>query len=172
MTAKPAVASVADLLAHAYAMESEAHERYRDLADQMEVHNNHEVAELFRKMAAIELLHAEKIRERAGDALKKYAPWTYRWPGFESPEAADVGDAHYLMTPHHALSLARGAERAALAFYENILSAGGDANMLALAGELAEEEREHVALIEAWLAKYPEPAPGWDEDPDPPVHQE
>jgi hypothetical protein len=38
----------------------------------------------------------------------------------------------------------------------------------AAAKEMAEEEREHVALIKEWMKKVPRPAPGWDEDPDPP----
>ena len=33
-----------------------------------------------------------------------------------------------------------------------------------LAEEFAEEEREHVRLIEEWMAKYPAPEEGWDED--------
>jgi hypothetical protein len=34
---------------------------------------------------------------------------------------------------------------------------------------MAEEEREHVELIRRWLKKVPKPAPGWDQDLDPPV---
>ena len=173
MTPKPVVVNAADLLAHAHAMEWEAHSRYLDLADQLEMHHNYEVAELFRKMAGVELLHVQKILERAGDAtLPKRSPWAYNWPGAEPPEAVGIEEVHYLMTPHQALSLALAAEQNALAFYENILAAGGEAETLALARELAAEEREHVALVEAWLAKYPEPEPGWAEDPDPPSHQE
>jgi len=52
---------VGELLAHAKAMESEALERYLELAEQMEVHHNPEVAELFRKMARVERKHVEKI---------------------------------------------------------------------------------------------------------------
>jgi hypothetical protein len=33
---------------------------------------------------------------------------------------------------------------------------------------MAGEEREHVRLIEAWLARFPAPDAGWDEDWDPP----
>jgi hypothetical protein len=33
---------------------------------------------------------------------------------------------------------------------------------------MAAEEREHVRLIEDWLARFPAPEAGWDEDPDPP----
>ena len=47
----------------AYAMELEASTRYAEFADQMEVANNREVADLFRKLAGIEKLHASKILE-------------------------------------------------------------------------------------------------------------
>lgn len=173
MTEKPAITSIADLLAHAHAIEAEAHERYLDLADQLEVHHNYEVAELFRKMAKVELQHVQKILELAGGTpLPERSPWSYSWSGAEPPETVGLEEIHYLMTPHHALCLALGAERNALTFYESVLETGGDEDMVALARELATEEREHVALVEAWLAKYPEPASDWAEDPDPPAHQE
>jgi hypothetical protein len=34
--------------------------------------------------------------------------------------------------------------------------------------ELQAEEAEHVALVQAWLAKVPAPDPDWAVDPDPP----
>ena len=43
------ILSIEELLAHAHRMEAEASERYAELADQMEVHNNDEVATLCRK---------------------------------------------------------------------------------------------------------------------------
>lgn len=173
MSEPAGIASVLELLAHAYAMEQEAYERYHDLADQLEVHHNDEVSALFRKMATVEHLHVQKILERAGDReLPRLPPWEYRWTDAESPESVGVGEAHYMMTPHHALTLALKAEQRALAFYSRILEAGGAGEMVDLARELAEEEREHVALVEAWLAKYPAPAADWAEDPDPPMHQE
>jgi hypothetical protein len=45
-----------DLMAHAYAMELEASERYSEFADV--THNNREVSDLFAKLAKIEQLHA------------------------------------------------------------------------------------------------------------------
>ena len=50
----------ADFMARAYTMELEAVERYAQFAEQMDVHNNREVAELFRKLSAIEALHAKR----------------------------------------------------------------------------------------------------------------
>jgi rubrerythrin len=168
-----AFGSATDLLAHAKAMETEALERYLDLAEQMEVHHNPEVAELFRKMARVERIHVEKILERVGDQdLPHIPPWEYKWSDDEAPESITVEDAHYLMTPHHALTLALRAERRAFDFYSRVVETAGPGEVLELARELMEEEREHIALIEEWLAKVPEPDDDWAEDPDPPLLQE
>lgn len=173
MTDVPKIDSVPALLAHAQAMEQGAMERYRDLAGQMDVHNNADVAGLFRKMAHIESLHLRKVIERASaTTLPDIAPWDYGWTEPEAPEAVDVTDVHYLMTPHHALSSALGAERRAFAFYSRLAEATDDEAIRALALELREEEREHVRLMEEWLARTPEPEEGWDDDPDPPTVQE
>ena len=48
------IGSIDELMAYAYALEVEASERYADFADAMEMHNNREVAELFRKLSRIE----------------------------------------------------------------------------------------------------------------------
>ncbi len=154
-------------------METEALERYLDLAEQMEVHHNPEVAALFRKMARVEGLHVEKILEKAGDkTLPHIPPWEYQWLESESAEAITVEDAHYLMTPHHALTLALRAERRAFDFYSRVVATAAPGEVLELARELMEEEGEHVGLIEQWLAKVPEPDEDWAEDPDPPLLQE
>lgn len=173
MTDPKNLTSIGELLAHAKAMEDEACERYTELADQMDVHNNPEVAELFRKMAEVEQIHVRKIIERAGDMeLPHIPPWEYRWVGNEAPQTVSVTDAHYLMQPYHALKLALKAEKRGFAFYTSVIETHTEESILELARELQEEEREHVAEIEAWLKKIPKPEDDWDEDPDPPAHQE
>jgi len=168
-TGSGAVLSVEELLAHAYAMELEAEDRYRDLAGQMEVHNNLEVAALFSKLAHIEGLHARKLKDRIGDRdLPRIRPWDYEWAGRDSPEAAGAVDAHYLMTPYHALTIALRNEQAAQGFFERIAREAAEGEMREIAEEFAREEAEHVELVRAWLAKFPKPEAGWDEDPDPP----
>ncbi len=162
-----------DLLARAYTIEREAEYRYADLADQMEVHNNLELAKLFRKMAAVEAKHAEHIKDRAeGQVLPHLSPLAGHWPGAEAPENIGPEDMHYLMTPHHALKLALAGEQQAAAFFEEMAKIAADAPTRALAEELAAEEREHVRMAEEQLARYPEPEEGWDDDPDPPMLQE
>lgn len=165
--------SVAELLAHAKTIEQEAMERYEDLAEQMEVHHNRDVAALFRKMVAVESKHVQKILERAGDAdLPNLSPWEYQWLDDEAPEAVVATDVHYLMTPHHALQLALQAEQRSFDFFSHVAQTDAPDAVRALAQELCEEERDHIKLMEDWLARTPEPDDGWDHDPDPPMLQE
>jgi rubrerythrin len=160
---------VRQLMIHAYAMEAEAAERYAEFADAMEVHNNTEVAELFRKMARIENLHAQQIRESMGwHTVPPPADNVYRWEGLEAPETADHGDLHYLMTPHHALQIARLNEERARRFYAKLAIDASDDEMRRAANEMSEEEADHVRLIDEWLSRTPAPEAGWSTDLDPP----
>ncbi len=170
VTGKIEFSSVAELLAHARAIEAEALERYSELADQMDTHNNRAVATLFRKLARAEQIHVEKILRRIGGAdLPHIEPWAYQWLESEAPESAAAENVHYMMTPYHALNLALEAEQRAHAFYARVVETTAEGEILALARELLEEEREHVELIKRWLADVPKPEEDWSEDPDPPV---
>lgn len=164
--------SLAELLAHALAMEVEAAERYEALAEQMNVHNNPALAELFTSLARIERLHAAQIRARAGAAALPDIPaWEYRWRDPEGPETAPFDAVDYRTTPQRALAAALHNERRAEAFFTGAERTADDAEVRALAAELAEEEREHVRLVERWLARYPAGAGAPAEDPDPPLAQ-
>jgi rubrerythrin len=157
-----------EFMARAYAMELEAVERYAQFAEQLDAHNNREVAELFRKLSAIEALHAKRILEEMGwPSLPALTP-AYAWEGPEAPETAPFESVHYLMQPYHALEIALNCELHAQKYYEQIASGSAPQQVLAAAAEMAAEEREHVSLIRAWMKKVPQPAAGWDEDPDPP----
>jgi len=158
-------------LAHAIVLEEEAAERYDELADTMETHNNRPVAELFRQMAEFSRMHAAEAQERARGAggLPDLKPWEYEWSGSESPESAVLEDSHYLMTPHHALRMALAAERTAHDFYAGVADRSANGEVRDLARTFAEEEAGHVAEIERWLERYPEADEDWDDDPDPPV---
>lgn len=172
-TRTAAIADFAGLVAHALAVEEEAAERYAELAAQMSTHNNPQAAELFSEMARVESLHADKIRQRAAHlTLPDIAPWDYCWRDPEGPETTLLDEVHYLMTPRQALTLALHNERRALEFFAGILAHARDDDMRTLASELAADEREHVRLVEEWLAKLPETPPDWDQDTDPPALQD
>ena len=170
----PAIFSVADLLAIAYRIELDAVERYGLLADQMETHNNPELTKVFRDLSRAESIHAAEIREMAGDTdLNGRANALHSiWPKGESPEEVDLGAAHYLMTPWHALQLCLAGEKRALAFFTSIAETAKDAKVKEMAAELVEEEAEHVNLVYRLMRKYPEPTDSWCQDGDPPAAQD
>ena len=165
--------SVDELLSYALAIEQEAAERYAELAEQMEVHNNPEVAELFHKLAAIEAKHVANVTAMGeGRELPSIPLWEAQWGGAESPEALAYDEVHYLMTPHHALSRALTGEQRAVAFFARMAENAEDEEVRRMALRLRDEEQEHVTLMEEWLARYPEPEEDWAEDHDPPAAHE
>jgi rubrerythrin len=160
--------TVEEFMARACALEAEAAARYADLAHLMRAHHNTEVAVLFEKLARIEGLHRDQILRRMGWTAAP-DPDAFRWETPEGPETTDYGELHYMMTPWHALKLAEHNERRAAEFFGQLATHPElPAALREEALETAAEEREHVRLIQEWLARVPEPAPGWDEDPDPP----
>lgn len=159
-------------MAQALAMEFEAMQRYADLADAMEMHNNREVAELFRKMSAIESKHAAQIMAEMGWKEPPPLAAAPAWEGYESAEAVAIDDVHYLMRPWHALQLALRAEERAERFFAALAKAAKVESVRKAALELQQEEHEHVELVRAWLAKVPHPEPDWAVDPDPPRYDE
>ena len=156
-------------MAQALAMEREAVERYTEFADAMEVHNNREVAAMFRTMAGYEGKHAEQIRAEMGWQQDPPAPaGGFGWPGFEAPETVPIDEVHYLMQPWHALQLALAAEQRAVTFFGELAQAAATESVRKAALQLQAEEEEHVELVRAWIAKVPAPEGDWANDPDPP----
>ncbi len=169
----PKIASLADLFAVAYQIEADAVERYDLLADQMETHNNPELVKVFRDLSRAEAIHRDEIRRLAGDIdVVAQAQRMAKWKQGESPESANLYEAHYLMTPWHALQLALAGEERALAFFKSVVDAAKDPAVKRLADEFVEEEAEHVNLVHRLLRKYPRPAATWSSDSDAPVSQE
>lgn len=165
MTASP----IAHFLAHAVALETEAGDRYDELADAMAVHNNAEVADLFRQLGDFSRRHAAEVRQYASahQPLPRLKTWQYRWDGPEAPETGDSSAPHYLMGAYQALSFALANERRGWEYYNHVALDARDADVRTLAGEFAREEAVHVATLERWLDRTPLPADDWADDPDP-----
>jgi rubrerythrin len=167
---KPAAPrTLAEFMTLALMMETEAAQRYAELADAMETHNNREVATLFRQMAEIEGKHAGRIvAEMDWSAAPMLPPTLSGWVSAESAETAPSDDLHYLMKPYHALQIALAGEKRAVRFFDRLLQIADDPAVKKAARELRDEEREHVELVEAWLEKVPKTSDDWADDPDPP----
>ena len=135
-------------LAYSLVMEEEAAERHDELADVMDVHNNPDVADTFRKLAHYSRLHAQEIREQSKDLqLPKIAPWDFEWEDGEPPETTDSDEVHYLMNRAQALRLAMENEQRAHDFYADIARHAPDEAVRALAAEFADEEREQQRQV-------------------------
>ena len=145
-----------EFLAHAIAMEREAAERYLELADMMEAHNNLEVASLFRDMVRYSNMHGDSIVERAaGLELPRLKSWQYRWVA-----PTDVGDEDafdYTMTPWQALEYARENEARAMNFYRTVSETSTDPEIKTLAMEFATEEADHTMALDKMIAQTQRP---------------
>lgn len=163
MNTEPAPKDLPELMAQAYALEREAVDRYGELADVLATHNNSEVAAMFRRLASQEALHANEILRTMGWTKAPPPP-----PLPEAPEAPAFEEAHYLMQPWHALRIALDAEQRAHNFFAALARSCTREDMRHAAEQLQADEREHIALLQDWMKRVPEPPPGWDDDPDPP----
>lgn len=168
----PAVTSLQDLFAIAYQIEADAVDRYIMLAEQMETHNNPDLAVIFKDLARAEGIHRDEIQRMAGDIeIVDHAAKVAKWAKGDSPEEADFGAVDYLMTPWHALQLALSGEKRALAYFAHVVDTATDPKIKAMAAEFVEEEAEHVNLCYRLLRRYPAPAGVSSEDPDPAISQ-
>jgi rubrerythrin len=163
------IETVVEFLAHAIAMEDESAERYEMLADSMEVHNNDEAASMFRKLMHYSEKHAQEVYVLAtGMTLPSIAPWDYNWNCPDFPEGGDCSDmVNYLMTARQALDIAMHNEVRGRDFYAWVARESPDAEVRRLAGEMADEEQEHVDMLQAMLerAEYSSEPPLEDLDP-------
>ena len=159
--------SIEEFLVHALELEEASHEHYEELADTMEVHNNLEVAELFRKLSDYSRLHAEEVRQRSKDfTLPEITPWDFKWKCPSAPEAFCMEDANYLMTTTQALEIALFNEIRGRDFYQEVADNSPDPAVSKLAQEMVEEENWHVEMLKEWQnGMQQEPPPLEDLDP-------
>ena len=153
-----AIRSAPELYAHAIAIEREAAERYRELADRMHDLGNPAVAEVFDILANQENEHLQALQRRSeGVAIPSLEIHEYRWLETGPTEIAARELIFRLMTPRSALAIALAAEKRAQALFEHVLMAAPDPALRALAREMAADESAHIVLIEQLLAGTPEP---------------
>jgi rubrerythrin len=164
------IVSVAEFLVHALELEHESADRYLELAESMEVHYNSKVGQLFRQLAAMSEAHARDVQGRsAGMQLPHIPPWDFKWHCPGSPEGhCDHSRISYLMTATEALEVARLNEARCCDFYAWVATESPDPQVRALAAGMAEEERGHVELIDAWLRDQAGHCVAPPEDLDPP----
>lgn len=144
----------AHFLAHALALETQAGDRYAELARHMEAGGDHEVAALFGRMSEFSRLHAKEIdRIAAAHApLPHLQPWQFEWTTPEPPEVGDGALVRSGMGVAQALGFAIANERRGWEYYNHAAVTSPDPATRQLARTFAGEEAEHVLILERWLA--------------------
>jgi len=152
-------------------LEQESSSHYRQLADTMEIHHNHDVAALFRRLASLSDEHAASIGARAHDvALPRIAPWEFKWDCPESPEGGKGThrEISYLMTAVQALELALHNETRGQAFFAHTAAVSADAEVRRLATERKTEVAGHLDRLRVLLKHEQGRDETTPEDLDPP----
>jgi len=142
-------------LAHAVELEREAARRFEELAESMHADRNIEVGKFFRQMAVFSRKHLALAMERGGfHSLPALSAEEYTWPDGVSPEQYDWIGVDSMMDVGNALDLALNGERRSQIFYADIAASTHDPEVKAMAKEFADEEAEHVSLLEKWISRY------------------
>jgi len=150
----PKELTLRDVLDLAILVEEEAEERYTELTEQMEQHHTTPAAELFRGMIANERKHGEELRKRRQERFGE-TPRRVTRSMLYDVEAPEYESVRAFMTPREALGVALAAEKKAEAFFGGLLAVVGDDGIRGLLSDLQKEEKEHVEMVEAELAKLP-----------------
>ncbi|MBI3372537.1 MAG: ferritin family protein [Betaproteobacteria bacterium] len=158
MTARRSIGSVAELYAHALAMEYEAAERYREFAGWMTDFGNESVARLFNELAAHEASHARRLAQQTeGMKLPRLSSGEYAWLSLGAPETVARGLVSRQLSPVDALRIALAAEERAKQFFDHVFNTAVDPALIELAAEMGKEEQEHVAWVKQALERLTSP---------------
>ena len=141
----------AKLYAHAIAIEREAAQRYSDLGDAMAELGHHSVAVLFFMLSSFEARHLRELTRRTAGRVLSGVNADYSWREGEAPETVNFDACVGQITPQRALLMALDAEKRAKAFFEHAARVSKDPATRALAREMAEEESEHIVLVQRAL---------------------
>lgn len=160
---------LAEFLAHSVELESEARDRYEELADVMTAHHNHKVASFFRRMVQEVHHHLGEVTDLAkGMTLPDLKAWEFNWPEAESPEAASYEAMHYRMSLRDAMTLALENERAAENYYRTVANTSGTEETARIAAQFADEEHSHAAELVSMLQQLPQNSAHLREEDDEP----
>lgn len=141
----PEVTRVEDLFALAVAMERQAAERYRALAEEMEAEGENALAGLFRRLEQAEADHESGIAAWAArSGIRPSRHLSFNW---DSPEGPSEGDLGTRASAWKALAVAVRNEERAFAAYSNMAAKTTDPAVQHYAERMAAEELEHVIML-------------------------
>jgi rubrerythrin len=143
-----------DALDLATLIEVEAFKRYTQFAERLGGGVGDDAASVFQSMAVNENKHGEQITERRLALFGDQRP-NVKLDDIFDVEAPEFGAPRWNMSVLKAYQVALSSEQKAFAFYDQALRYVTQPDVKALFEELRTEEAEHVAMIEAIIAKLP-----------------
>jgi rubrerythrin len=146
--------SLMDALDLATLIEVEAYKRYTQFAERLGSRDADDAGSVFQSMAENENKHGEQLAERRL-ALFGNQPPKVKLADIFDIEAPDFGAPSQNMSALRAYRVALSSEKKAFAFYDQALRWVKQPEVKTLFEELREEEAEHVAMVEAIIAKLP-----------------
>lgn len=156
-------------LSLAYLLEMESSERYTELADNMQTHNLTELEQLFRQLADYGVKHAEEVVSYPeASVMPTLGSLDFEWQDPEGPETTGLDLVHYEMSIEQALQIALHNEVRGQNFYANIALKSPNERIRELAADFADEENEHVLLLEQRIEKMTDAERVTNDDLDPP----
>lgn len=154
--------NIAELYAHAIAIEREAAERYSEFAERMADLGNEAAAEIFATLARLEAEHLEALVARTAHMrLPKLREGEYAWLDAGAPETAARELVFRLLTARQSLQIALAGEKRAAVFFETLAITSADPMLRALACEMATDELDHIDMLEKLLEATPGPIVDW-----------
>lgn len=151
MTENISFDTIAEFLAHAHALEQELAQHYKEMADCMAVHNNDEVASLFRQLSEYGETHAGTlIMQAESHDMPKVPPWKYQWLNIDGAESC-MEETHYLMTAQQGLKLAIRMEEMSRRFYTLTVQGSVFQPVQELAEKMADLKQQHLTLLNDWF---------------------
>ncbi len=146
--------SVDEFLAFSIKIEEEAAEHFDGLTNAMKRCGNTEVAQLFQTLGGYARLHLKDAKARAGDTdLSAAAPGEHVWPDLVTPEQTELWAGDPALSRLDALRAALKGELLGFEFYHHVAKTSTDPEIRTIAKEFADEESEHIRLLEQWIER-------------------
>jgi rubrerythrin len=143
------VGTLDELFALAYAIEASTAHRYEEAAKRLSEQGGAHLAEIFERLAEIELSHMQQVRTWAIEQGKTL-PVDVR-PPWPIPDTFDASPAELarskLLTPYRALAAAVRHEERTFAFWTYVAAHAMDAEVRKAAERMALEELDRVSLL-------------------------
>jgi hypothetical protein len=158
------VRSLADLYAHALAIEHEAADRYREFEAYFADRNAAVPAGLCRNLATLHRARSRKYLDASGGlALPDIDVSRFRWIEGAFPSAASRDFVYRTAAARNLLEIALAEENDAARFYDQVADGSTDESMCSLAWEMADKARDNVRRIANAIENIPVPGMDWEE---------